>query len=655
LASIGLPLAALVVSLQKSDDNTRLRLLNENTMDTEDRPAASQSAARALKPAPAPAVPRVPDISPLGRQFAAYLCRLNGESDAAVAWAARLACQAVAEGQVCLRLAEYAGREILPEESAVPIALPALADWLERLRQSRLVGRPGEFAPLILDAGHRLYLARYWNYEKKLADRLLALAESPCENIDLPRLRADLDRLFAHNKETPDRQKLAAAVAVLRRFCVISGGPGTGKTSTVVRILAALQAQAGDKPLRIALGAPTGKAAARVQEAIRGQKARLDLPQALLDAIPDTACTLHRLLGARPDSVYFRHHRENPLPVDVVVVDEASMIDLALMAKLADALPEHARLILLGDKDQLAAVEAGSVFGDLCASSGYDPEFAEQLCTASGVDIGSGDLFAPALSNCVALLTHSHRFRADSGIGGLARLINEGRARQAIELLAKGDHADLAWERERARQETDLAERMAQGYRAFFEAVDQEADPRDTLRAFDRFRVLTAHREGERGARGVNRRFEEWLWAHRRIRPGTRWYPGRPVMVTRNDYDLRLFNGDVGVALGSGGELRVYFEDADGRVRGFAPGRLPEHDTVYAMTVHKSQGSEFDEILLLLPDAESPVLDRPLVYTGLTRARHRAEIRGAQAILETAIKRPPVRSSGLGERLRNPA
>jgi exodeoxyribonuclease V alpha subunit len=292
------------------------------------------------------------------------------------------------------------------------------------------------------------------------------------------------------------------------------------------------------------------------------------------------------------------------------------------------------------------------VFGDLCASAGYSPEFAEQLCAASGVDIGGGDLFAPALSNCVALLTHSHRFRADSGIGGLAKLINEGKARQALELLAKGGHADLAWERERSFRETDLAERMAQGYRAFFEAVDQKADPRDTLRAFDRFRVLTAHREGERGARGVNRRFEEWLWTHRQIRPGTRWYPGRPVIVTRNDYDLRLFNGDIGVALSLEGELRVYFEDADGRVRGFAPGRLPEHDTVYAMTVHKSQGSEFDEVLLLLPDVESPVLDRPLVYTGLTRARSQAEIRGSAAILETAIKRPPLRSSGLGERLR---
>ncbi len=597
-----------------------------------------------------PAPFRMLEISPLGRQFAAYLCRLNGETDPAVAWAARLACQAVADGRVCFRLEDYAGKEITQSEGGPPFALPGLTEWLARLRRSRLVGRPGEFAPLILE-DHRLYLARYWAYERKLADRLLDWAKSPCETVDLERLRSDLNHLFAHNRETPDRQKLAAAVAALRRFCVISGGPGTGKTSTVVRILAALQSQAGLKPLRIALAAPTGKAAARMREAIRHQKARLNLPQDLLDAIPDDACTLHRLLGARPDSVYFRHTCENPLPVDGVVVDEASMVDLALLAKLVDALPERARLILLGDRDQLAAVEAGSVFGDLCRSAGFSLEFAEQLHRASGVEIESGGLFVPPLSDCIALLTHSHRFRAESGIGTLAKWINQGQPKRALELLADGGYADLAWKRENARSPTDLAECMEKGYRDFFEAVERKAEPPEVLRVFDRFRVLTAHREGERGAAGLNRLLEQRLVRSRRIKPGARWYPGRPVIVTRNDYDLRLFNGDVGVVLSAGAELRVYFEDADGRLRGFAPGRLPEHETVYAMTVHKSQGSEFDEVLLLLPDAESPVLDRALLYTGLTRARRRVEIHGAAAVLEAAIKRPPTRASGLGERL----
>jgi exodeoxyribonuclease V alpha subunit len=596
------------------------------------------------------AVPPASPSHPLGRQFAACLSRLDGRIDPRVAWAARLVCEAVAAGRVCLRLEEYAGLEIFPDGGETPLALPPLPEWLKVLRQSRLVGEPGQFAPLILDREHRLYLARYWHYEKTLADRLLALARSPCARIDRDLLRADLDLLFAHNRGVvPDRQKLAAAVAVLRRFCVISGGPGTGKTSTVVRILAALQSQAGTRPLRIALAAPTGKAAARLKEAIGRQKADLDLPESLVKAIPDEATTLHRLLGARPNSIRFRHHGDNPLPVDVLVVDEASMIDLALMAKLVDALPDGARLILLGDKDQLAAVEAGSVFGDLCASAGYSADFRDAVAAVCGFAPEQGDLWAPPLSDCVALLDRSYRFGAASGIGELARFINRGESRRALAMLAKGAHSDLAWLGTASRRE--LLDRMEQGYREFFEAVEAGAEPRDILRKLDRFRVLTAHREGDSGVQGVNRAFEERRFGTGRPRPGARWYPGRPVIVTRNDYDLRLFNGDIGVALGGPTELRVYFEDADGRIRGFAPSRLPEHETVYAMTVHKSQGSEFDEILLLLPDGESPILDRPLVYTALTRARHRAEIRGSRTVLDAAIRRLKERGSGLAARL----
>jgi len=618
-------------------------------MNSEARAASSRSSARSL---PAPKLLKLP---PLGKQFAAYLGRLDEEPDEAVAWAAQLAYQAVAEGHVSIRLDDYAGADVIVEDGGGAVTLPGLADWLSALRKSRLIGAPGSFAPLVLDANRRLYLTRYWHYEKTLADNLTALAESPCPDIDPARLRTELDRLFAHNADVPDRQKLAAAVAALRRFCVISGGPGTGKTSTVVRILTALQSQAKEKPLRMALSAPTGKAAARLQESIREQKARLPLPEALLDAIPETASTLHRLLGAKPDSVYFRHNRKNPLPLDVLVVDEASMIDLALMAKLIDALPKSARLILLGDKDQLASVEAGAVFGDLCESAGYSPAFCEQLYAASGVEIAPGDLFVPALSDCVALLTRSHRFGAESGIGQLARAINAGRAKEAIELLAGGRHPEIHWEEARPGGGADPVQRMENGYRAFFAAVDSGAEPKEVLALFGRFRVLTAHREGDSGAAGINLRFEERLYARRRLRRGSRWYPGRPVIVTRNDYDLRLFNGDIGIALETGAGLRVFFEDADGHIRGFSPTRLPEHETVYAMTVHKSQGSEFDEIVLALPDVESPVLDRPLIYTAVTRARRRAEIHGSRKILEDAIKRVPGRSSGLRERLWMPA
>jgi exodeoxyribonuclease V alpha subunit len=615
--------------------------------------ASSYSSTRSSPAKPAPAAKKLLKLSQLGKQFATYLGRLDSTADEAVIRAMQLAYQAVTEGHVCIRLNDYAGADAVSGDGEEIITLPDLADWLSTLRKSKLVGAPGSFAPLILDTNNRLYLTRYWHYEKTLADNLRSLAESPCPEIDLAKLRAELDRLFAHNTEVPDRQKLAAAVATLRRFCVISGGPGTGKTSTVIRILAALQAQAGEKPLRIALSAPTGKAAARLQESIREQKAKLPVPRTVLDMLPETASTLHRLLGAKPDSVYFRHNRKNPLPLDVLVVDEASMIDLALMAKLTDALPKSARLILLGDKDQLAAVEPGAAFGDLCEVSGYSPAFCEQLYAASGVDIPSGDLFTPALSDCIAILTQSHRFGSGSGVGQLARMINAGRAKEAISLLVDGRHPDIHWEQTRTGGGADLIRRMEIGYQAFFTAVDSGAEAKEILRLFGRFRALTAHREGDSGTAGINRRFEELLYTRRRLRRESRWYPGRPVIVTNNDYDLRLFNGDIGVTMATAGGLRVFFQDADGHIRGFSPARLPEHETVYAMTVHKSQGSEFDEIVLALPDVESPVLDRPLIYTAITRARHRAEIHSSQKILENAIKRVPERSSGLRERLWN--
>jgi exodeoxyribonuclease V alpha subunit len=662
--------------------------------------------------------------SPLSRQFVACLRRFDPGMDEAVAWAAGLVSEAVVDGHVCIDLRHHAGRC-----TETGVRLPEVPAWIEALERSTVVGRPGAFKPLILEAC-RLYLARYWLYEKNLAEDLLARA-GPVDEVDEERLRADLDRLFAHNAEQPDWQKSAAATAVLRRLCVISGGPGTGKTSTVVRILAALQSQAEGR-LRIALAAPTGKAAARMQESIRAQKANLSFPQAVLDAIPETASTLHRLLGSRPDSVSFRHHRENPLTVDVVVVDEASMIDLALMAKLLEAVPAPARLILLGDKDQLCAVEAGAVFGDLCAGRGYSPVFRERLWRVTGVDVGEGtpqcrsveplpwgepsgpcsaspnplpadlcttsppaghwagsarrdrwdggdpnsqvSIFSPPpqpspgwgseqkvltkpnwggagasrLNDSITFLTRSHRFGGHSGIGELARLTNRGDAGGAVELLRSGRSSDIVWRPEAGVVEQLLA-RIEEGYRAYFAAVDAGLPDDGVLAAFHRFRVLTAHREGAAGAEVVNRLFDERL--RERMNIAAHWYPGRPVMITRNDYGLKLFNGDVGICLPKAGELRVCFEDADGRIRSLAPGRLPEHETAYAMTVHKSQGSEFDEVVFLLPEPESPILNRPLMYTAITRARRWVEVWGSEQSLTAGIRKLPERTAGLRERL----
>ncbi|MEI7868017.1 MAG: exodeoxyribonuclease V subunit alpha [Candidatus Methylumidiphilus sp.] len=582
--------------------------------------------------------------TPLDRQFAACMRRFDPGMEAAVEWAASLASRALGEGHVCLDLRRWAEREIDPG-----LRLPSVSAWKEVLFASAVVGGPGEFKPMIVE-GERLYLARYWRYEKRLADSLLAMAGDVCVEVDLERLDTDLGRLFALNAgQFPDWQKSAAAVAVLRRFCVISGGPGTGKTSTVVRILAALQSQA-QGGLHIALAAPTGKAAARMQDSIRTQKQSLDFPANVIGSIPDTASTVHRLLGSKPDSASFRHDRDNPLLADVVVVDEASMIDLALLAKLVDALPPKARLILLGDKDQLSAVEAGAVFGDICAGWSHRRSFCDLQQKTAGPQLEANETPASPLQECIALLRHSHRFPGDSGIGELARRINEAEeAQPVLELLTDGRFTDIAWVSHF--DEADLLERMDAGYRSYFDLVAGCTDGEEVLAGFNRFRVLAAHHAGPASASSTNHAFEALQRERLRTPRYERWYVGRPIMVTRNDYGLRLFNGDVGVCLRVDGELRVCFEDAEGKLRALAPARLPEYVPAYAITVHKSQGSEFDQALFLLPEIVSPVLNRPLVYTAVTRARHRAEIWGGREMLAAAINRAPERSSGLRERL----
>lgn len=585
-------------------------------------------------------IPAPRQLSPLSRQFAACLQRLVPDAPAAVFQAAWLASEAIAAGDVCIDLVDYAGQRRWQDALSPGAVFPQLDEWQRQLRGSALVGAPGVFAPLILDGQNRLYLARYWHYEQMLAADLLARAATPFDDLDMARLQSDLDRLFADNADEqsaqPDWQRNAAEKAVMRRLCVISGGPGTGKTSTVVRILAALQMQYRGK-LTIRLAAPTGKAAARMQEAVRGAKSRLGVDAEILAAIPEQAGTLHRLLGARPESGIFRHGRANPLPLDVLVVDEASMIDLALLAKLVEALPPRARLILLGDKDQLASVEAGAVFGDICADA----------------DGGQG-----GMAGSIALLHRSYRFGTASGIGRLASAIRGGDADGALNLLDAGQSEDVAWHRGRAGEHADaLARHLLDGYRGYFAALQARADPAVLFELFGRFRALCAHREGLAGVAGLNALVEDALRRMGRIPKRDAWYHGRPIMVARNDYHLSLFNGDIGIAWGDGPDRRVYFQNADtpvgtsGKLRDFPPGRVPQHETVYAMTVHKSQGSEFDEVLLVLPDEASPVLNRAMIYTAVTRAKRRIEIWGERMILEQAIQRVATRSSGLKDRL----
>ncbi|MDH4321878.1 MAG: exodeoxyribonuclease V subunit alpha, partial [Desulfobulbaceae bacterium] len=516
-------------------------------------------------------------------------------------------------------------------------------------QESAVVGEPGAFRPLVLD-GPRLYLHRYWQYEQDLAHGLLGLGRG-LTAVDDERLRQLLAQLFPDEEEDVlDCQRLAATVAAMRQLCIISGGPGTGKTFTVVKLLALLQELAAPDTLRIGLVAPTGKAAGRLQESIRAAKGKLALAPELLARIPENSATIHRLLGARMGSPSFRHNRQNPLPLDLLVVDEASMVDLALMAKLVDALPGSARLVLLGDKDQLASVEAGSVLGDICSGkerNGFSSDFAAQLGKAGFAGLSEGP--GGPLADAIVLLEKSYRFAEAGSIGTLAQAVNAGDSEAAAAILRDPAHTGLSlypW------QEPESLAQLRNTVRAGFAAYLSAATPQDALVAFNSFRILCAHRRGRFGVAGMNDWVEGVLAEAGLISRDAYWYRGRPVMITRNHPVLHLYNGDIGITMADEtGRLRVFFAGADGSLRSFAPARIPEHETAFAVTVHKSQGSEFASVALLLPENPSPVLSRELIYTAITRAKGRFSLWGDEPILRAAIVQRVSRASGLKELL----
>ncbi|NRH27440.1 exodeoxyribonuclease V subunit alpha [Pseudomonas sp. MS19] len=582
------------------------------------------------------------DLGPLERALVNSLQRLDPDASPVLLACAALLCSALEKGDVCLPLRRIAGLRPWADQ---PFSLPGLHELLDALNASQLVGPAGSFKPLIM-VGERLYLSRYQAYEQQLAEQLLARC-SDIPPVDEAVLSASLTRLFAFNSQQSDWQRLAAAQAVRRKLAVISGGPGTGKTTTVVRLLAALLEQPDSGHLAIGLAAPTGKAAARMAEAIRNAKAQLPVSDAVKAALPEEARTLHRLLGSRGDSPQVRHNAANPLPLDVLVVDEASMVDLALMAKLVDALAPSARLILLGDKDQLAAVEAGAVFAELCEGRGFDAQAAADLQRITGQQVAV-EQPRSKLGDAVVLLTHSHRFAGDSGIGELARRINGGDVPGTLKVLREG-REDLAWIE--TPTPNDLLVRLEQGYAGFLQAA-KSADPAAAFAAFNTFRALTAQREGPWGVSGINEALEARFKRRLQVASRERWYAGRAVMVRQNDYALGLFNGDIGICLMTEHGLRVVFEAEQG-FRPFAPARLPSHDSAFAMTVHKSQGSEFNQVLLALPEQPSPLLIRSLFYTGITRAKNKVEIWGLPVRLAEAVSTRAERAAGLAERLQN--
>jgi exodeoxyribonuclease V alpha subunit len=584
---------------------------------------------------------------------------LGGEADEQVMLAAALAVRAPRVGHVLADLETIHATAAVDHDELDGITAagdlgdlpwPAPAAWIERVAASPLVSageHDADERPLRL-VDSALYLDRYWREERRVAADLRALAEADPDHVRLDALADGLRRLFAGQGD--DGQRLAAAAAVLRRFAVVAGGPGTGKTTTVARIVALLTEQAPPEPL-VALAAPTGKAAARLEEAVHAEAAALDVEPAIRGRLLGLrAGTLHRLLGRRPDShSRFRHHRGNRLPHDVVIVDETSMVSLGMMARLVEAVRPDARLVLVGDPGQLTSIEAGAVLGDLVgpAATGLRmrPAARRRLAETAGVPVeGTAAPDGVAVGDGIVVLGHDYRFGSE--IARVAEAIRRGDGDAVVAALDEGDA--VQWIRDDPDPLVDSAAAAARAVVAAARAGDRSG----ALSALGAFRVLCAHRRGPHGVADWAARIEARL-AHDVDGLEGEWYAGRPLLATANDYGIGLFNGDTGVVVGRDDVLVAAFERGD-RVLEVAPSRLSAVETVFAMTVHKSQGSQFGTAAVVLPPPSSRLLTRELLYTAVTRARDRLVVAGTEEAVRAAVARPVARASGLRERLWSP-
>lgn len=551
-------------------------------------------------------------MSRITPHFVKLMARMGGTADPRVLETIAQLCEALTEQHSCLELNRLADHDAI----------------IATLEKTKLVSRGTEPAPLVLD-GDRLYLQRYFRFEQTIAGRLAEMNE-PLADIDDASVRRALEAHFP----TASMQRLAAFQALTRRLTVIAGGPGTGKTTTVSGMLRALQELAGKNPPTIALAAPTGKAAMKLSEGLAG-----------IDAAGEVK-TLHRLLGFRPRTGDYRYSADNPLPADLVIVDEVSMVDLAMMARLLSALKPDARLILLGDPGQLPSVEAGNLLADIC-KHGYpfSAAYAERAAGVTGVTV-TGEAPRHRLQDALCRLTESHRFSPDKGIGRLARSVQQGE----IDLNQQDEVSS-----EPVASLTPA--RLAALYQDYIDAIATRGDAGRLTECFSSVRLLTPLKDGDEGVHAINARMEDLLFGRGLIGEDRSFYHGRPVLITRNDYNLQLFNGDIGICIHRpDGERRVVFAAGES-LREFLPSRLPEHETCFAMTVHKSQGSEFDHVAIMVPAPATPqqtrLLTREMLYTAVTRARSRLTLYFDQAALATCLAQTTVRQSGLGDRLRD--
>ena len=560
--------------------------------------------------------------------------------------------QALREGHSCLQLDEWAQTiqwEKVTEEGGHSggYEFPPLADWDQYL--SELSVAPATGHPIVYESG-RLYLRRYWKFEDEVTQAIKKYSQEV--PFDHGRASQTLGMLFGESNAAVDLsdvdwQKVSVANALGKQFSIVTGGPGTGKTTTVTKLLVAL-CEVFDEPFVIKMVAPTGKAAQRLTESIGKAKVALQNQHSLSDSVwssvPNEAMTIHRLLGVIPHHHQFRHNESNRLTLDILLVDEASMVDLPLMARLFRALPDHARIILLGDSNQLPSVAAGSVLADIAPDPhpGYGTSNADQLATLTGYKL---PVSTETPVDHLTKLVKSYRFKDEGGIGQLAKTIINGDVKASWTLLSgQGEEVCLSDQGGFNRWLKSLTE-------AHFFEVSRAKDVSIALDQFSSFRILAATRVGDRGVEAINTEIDRMIKRHLGVSINTLFYHGCPIMINENSYDTGLFNGDIGIIWRHDDRLQAAFPGADGEIRWLSLSRLPSFDLVYAMTIHKTQGSEFNRIAIVLPEYHSPILSRELIYTGVTRAKSALEIHGTKAVWSKSLKKRVSRNSGLFDKL----
>ncbi len=587
------------------------------------------------------------EASRTGAEFARFISRISPHEAEGAIIGAYLACAVIDDSHTCLVLKDD---NVAMAAEATGVAGLDTASVIEGVHSSRVVGRPGETRPLILE-DERLYLHRYWSYERSAARRLLELSNSLLEPCDMQAAIRAVQRLFPPGPAVPDWQKIAAFNVLFRRLVVITGGPGTGKTRTAAALMALLLASEPERELSFAMCAPTGKAAARLTESAATAGRCLALDETIRQRMPERAQTVHRLLGAGREPGRFQFNRENPLPHDVVILDEASMIDLPMMVHLTDALRRDARLVLMGDKDQLASVEAGSVMRDLCSGAKlfpYSEEFSRRAALI-GEDVRSGHGGAVnGLRDCIIALDHSYRFRPGSGIDELASAVNCGDFSQVKNILN-----DPGLKRARfisARRE-DLFSFLEREALPWARSLAVSSSLGEAMEGMDGLRILCGTKRGPGGVESVNRFMRDAV-EHYEKAPGRTIFKGVPVIINRNNYMMELFNGDTGIAWpDESGRLKIWFSFGKTEMRSFSPLGLPSFDHAWAITVHRSQGSEFKKVVFILPSGKTAMPGRELLYTAVTRAREEITIWGTWEDLRACVENRTRRDSGLSMRL----